>query len=255
MTVEDLKIGSKLILGKYGVRNDAPYPIVWLKAEENCDFITESVLDYICFDAMERGSANFSHRYCGNSDYNTSNIVSFLNSDSDSWYRQMHEKDTPPDSNNVTIRNFTYENHYGFLYHFEEYELDSIVHRAVRLPAHGDVLGGNMFRIFHKKGIRAKGTEDMLMKHQSEGFKTTSFIDFWLSDMIGDRGVETISRAGVPLPVYPCNGSGLRPVCRLNPKASVLISEDGYYYIEPQRFTKSICTEDEILKLLGVARP
>lgn len=32
LTVDKLKVGAKLVLGKYDVQNDNPYPIVWLKA-------------------------------------------------------------------------------------------------------------------------------------------------------------------------------------------------------------------------------
>lgn len=66
LTVDRLKIGSKLVFGKYGVNNDSPYPIVWLKASPNCDFITESVLDYLCFDAMEPAAESHMEQYNGN---------------------------------------------------------------------------------------------------------------------------------------------------------------------------------------------
>lgn len=36
LTVDSLKIGSKLVFGKYGVNNENPQPIIWLKASPNC---------------------------------------------------------------------------------------------------------------------------------------------------------------------------------------------------------------------------
>lgn len=40
-TVGALKVGTQLVMGKYGVDKDSPHPIVWLKGNPNCDFITE----------------------------------------------------------------------------------------------------------------------------------------------------------------------------------------------------------------------
>ena len=36
-TVGALKVGAQLVMGKYGVDKDNPYPIVWLKGNPNCD--------------------------------------------------------------------------------------------------------------------------------------------------------------------------------------------------------------------------
>ena len=43
-TVGALKVGAQLVMGKYGVDKDNPYPIVWLKGNPNCDFITEKAM-------------------------------------------------------------------------------------------------------------------------------------------------------------------------------------------------------------------
>lgn len=53
-TVERLKVGTQVIIGSYGVNNDEPHPVVWLKGSPNCDFITECAVDYLCFDAPEK---------------------------------------------------------------------------------------------------------------------------------------------------------------------------------------------------------
>lgn len=47
-TVERLKVGTQVIIGSYGVNNDEPHPVVWLKGSPNCDFITECAVDYLC---------------------------------------------------------------------------------------------------------------------------------------------------------------------------------------------------------------
>ena len=35
-TVERLKVGTQVIIGSYGVNNDEPHPVVWLKGSPNC---------------------------------------------------------------------------------------------------------------------------------------------------------------------------------------------------------------------------
>lgn len=96
-TVERLKVGTQVIIGSYGVNNDEPHPVVWLKGSPNCDFITECAVDYLCFDAPERTGDG--RRNLGNPDYRLSNIYTYLNSDRDDWFRKTHEADVPP--NNV----------------------------------------------------------------------------------------------------------------------------------------------------------
>lgn len=108
-TVERLKVGTQVIIGSYGVNNDEPHPVVWLKGSPNCDFITECAVDYLCFDAPERTGDG--RRNLGNPDYRLSNIHTYLNSDRDDWFRKTHEADAPP--NNVfSNRAQSYRNHY-----------------------------------------------------------------------------------------------------------------------------------------------
>lgn len=147
-TVERLKVGTQVIIGSYGVNNDEPHPVVWLKGSPNCDFITECAVDYLCFDAPERTGDG--RRNLGNPDYRLSNIHTYLNSDRDDWFRKTHEADAPP--NNVfSNRAQSYRNHYGFLYFFEDYELDSLqmqqyvvdgetLSSLIRLPTITDIL-------------------------------------------------------------------------------------------------------------------
>ena len=75
-TVERLKVGTQVIIGSYGVNNDEPHPVVWLKGSPNCDFITECAVDYLCFDAPERTGDG--RRNLGNPDYRLSNIYTYL---------------------------------------------------------------------------------------------------------------------------------------------------------------------------------
>lgn len=265
LTVDKLKIGAKLVLGKYGVQNDNPYPIIWLKATPNCDFITESVLDYICFDARERSSESRNAQYCGNPQLSLSNIFSFLNSDADIWFHPTHESDAPPNAANVDARALAYESHYGFLYHFNEYEIDSIkysttntdegsVSSLIRLPMQSEILGVDRFKLFSRKGVRPNGTEDMV-SCRAVGFDYASYIDFWTSDRYNDLYVKTISRSGNSDRRQPNGSCGIRPVCSLKTDVAVIPGENDLFYIKPYTISQNICTKDELLNFLGLAQP
>ena len=175
-TVGKIKVGTKLMFGQYGVSADETFPIMWLKATPNGDFISEKVLDYICFDARERQSDDYSAKVYGNPDYGASNIMQFLNShDENCWWNPAHEKDAPPIGSNVCQVGDVYHNHCGFLYHFEDYEIDSIAKKLIhtpsgavkslmRLPSYENFFGADRFQLFSRRGIRANGTGDYVYR-------------------------------------------------------------------------------------------
>ena len=76
MTIADLKVGSKLVFGAYGV-GGAIYPITWLKANKEGEFLSEFVLDMVKFDEEERSNPEHDCRYCGNGNYELSNVLQF----------------------------------------------------------------------------------------------------------------------------------------------------------------------------------
>lgn len=222
ITPAEMKIGDKLMLGKYGVNNNSPQPIVWLKASPDLNFITKNVIDYLCFDGKEYLSDDGYCRGCGNNKYALSNIHSFLNSDIESWYHQTHETDAPP---NRTTGG--YKNHYGFLYHFEDYEIDSMmfdtitvdgenVCSLIRLPLSSEIIGVNKFPLFARPG--------------------------------------TISRMGEVDALAPSNPCGIRPVCKLKSDIPLEMDESGVYHIKPYTIQQNICTSDELLNFLGIAQ-
>lgn len=264
LTVDRLKIGSKLVFGKYGVNNDSPYPIVWLKASPNCDFITESVLDYLCFDAMEPAAESHMEQYNGNPRFALSNIFSFLNSDAEQWFSPSHPVDCPPGRRYIGA-NAEYETHYGFLYHFEEYETESLVRTRtelegenifslIRLPQEDEIVGLNRFKLFSRKGVRPKGTDDML-NGRNRGFTFESYIPFWLTNRERDIYVKAISRNGGFDYISPCNPCGIRPVCNIKPDTVVVPCDNDMFVVRPYAVSQNICTDTEFLDFLGLARP
>lgn len=262
LTIEKLRIGSRLVMGKYGILNgDTPSPLVWLKGTPNCDFITEFAVDYLAFDAVERDneeSRNF--RYHGNPKYSVSNLLQYLNSDQDNWFHKMHHFDEAP-GNGATAYNGRYRDHYGFLYFFDEYEIESIENSAkevngdtvtskVHLPSYGDFAGENRFKLFSKRGIRARGSEDFCCNRSSSGFEPTSYIPIWLADSDTSNWAKTLSRNGALDTEAPCNPCGVRPSCVINKDTEVYADDCGLYHIKPR--TISTCTDEEIFNLLGI---
>lgn len=263
LKINDLRIGAQLILGKYGVRNNNPFPIMWLKCTPNSDFITQLAVDYLPFDANEPDNDEF--RGYGNPNYGLSNLLAFMNSADESWYRPTHSTDTPPDMI-YTTRSAQYESHYGFLYHFEEYEVESLVQTTVevageritstvRLPSSEELSGG--FELFRKKGIRAKGTEDMIANRSSHIFDYNSFVPVWVRNrsVRFTKSALYLSRQCSLDTISPKGSSGLRPVCTINPDTPVILGEDGYYYIKPRSVQRNVYTDEELFELLGLVQP
>lgn len=268
MTVHSIKVGSRFMFGRYGVKNENPRPVIWLKADEDCRMITEDAIDYICFDAKEPQNENIRIRYIGNCQYKLSNLLCLLNSDGEQWYRPAHQTDAPPSVRN-TNRWEEYENHYGFLYHFEDYEIESIlpdsitiggeaVTSLIRLPIAEEILGPRCFKLFRRKGIRPKASEDMNLNRGHTRLSNNSYVDFWLADYISpDNGsregyASIISRSGSVDIKNPAESSGVRPVCRLKGDTPAILADDGIYRIQPYQVKQNIFTEDELMNFLGI---
>lgn len=264
-TVGKLKIGAPLVVGKYSVTNDGtPQPIIWLKATPNSDFITQCAVDYLSFDAREPESDNMDYRYSGNPNYRLSNLLSFANSDCEEWYRPMHQYDAPPLRRSGHI---DYKNHYGFLYYFEDYEVESLVVETrevggdtvsamIRLPSFEDVLSHDRFKLFSKKGLRPKGTEDLIQARYNYGFDYGSYFPFWIAGQAENPSQNLIiSRSGAADRQSACNESGFRPVCTINRDVPVTQDESGIYHIKPHAVRTNVCTDKELFDFLGMAQP
>ena len=268
-TIGKLKLGSKLVLGAYTAGNGVPSQIVWLKASLTNDFITERVVDWLCFDAAEPNSEDRSCSSSGNQQYHLSNIFTFINSDQADWYLPTHEWDCPPEISRYTgNRTVMYKQHTGFLYNFDDYELSCITPvtyetdeiettSAMRLPSKDDFVGEDKLNLFKKKGIRPLATEDMRMNKSGYGLGAEAYVEFWLRDPGNNGGsysrVKIIDRTGSISSAPPSGGVGLRPVCTINPDTAVSEIESGIYKITPFEVTPGILwTDEELRNLLGI---
>lgn len=74
------------------------------------------------------GGRDWAYRRVNNAKYPVSNLFSFLNSDQMMWYHAMHDNDSSPGAF-VRYSYARYEDHYGFLYFFEDHEVASLVRK------------------------------------------------------------------------------------------------------------------------------
>lgn len=265
-TVGALKVGAQLVMGKYGVDKDNPYPIVWLKGNPNCDFITEKAIDYLCFDAVEEAGY---YRYVNNAKYPVSNLFSFLNSDQMMWYHAMHDNDASPGA--FARHSYArYEDHYGFLYFFEDYEVASLVRKEyavgesqvsslIRLPSVADIFSlqdGRRFDLFKRKGIRPNPTADLFdLKARYAGLDSErGFVSFWLLDDVETERAAIANRSGMLDRLTASSCAGVRPVCTLSPDTIVEQRGDGAFSIKPFA-SQNVFTDEELFELLGMAQP
>lgn len=265
--VGNMKVGAPLIMGAYGTRNDNPYPIVWLKGTPNGDFITQFALDVLGFDAQEPDNTeNRDARAVGNPNYGCSNILQFLNAQEENWFSPMHQYDASPARRRMGYA-VGYDTHNGFLYHFEDYEIEclqedirevggNMVRTLIRLPSAEDVIGDNRFQLFRKRGIRPKGTHDLIANRSLyiRNLQEESYIPFWISDLSTrvNYYASMINRMGNVDTLYPKECSGIRPVCTIKAETKVELHDDGFYYIVPTS-GRNVFTDGELFELLGLS--
>lgn len=266
-TVRKMRQGSKLLLGRYSVGNDAnPEPIEWVKATVRGDFITSRVIDVLCFDAKEQ-----SRPMHGNSDYSLSNIHRYLNSAENDWYMPQHDLDNSPRRPFVDVSGWpqgsTYADHYGFLRYFDDYEIDCIqtqtfcvgssdVTGKIRLPMIADISGDNKFGVFGKIGIRAHPSFDLLrIKGTPGGFvdRENCFVPYYFADAEERTNhVHTLSRNGKFQLVFAESGCGIRPTCRINLDTNVEEIDENVFIVLPFGEMTTTVSNEDIIAFLGL---
>lgn len=259
LKISDLKVGAKLVFGKYGVSTTAR-PITWLKASKDNEFLSEFVLDSLQFDALESTNPQRYICYHGNGNYEASNIIQFANSYEDDWYEPMHMYDSPPGNVGSTNDRFgEYVNHAGFLHDFEDYELEVLASR-IDLPSTANVYGAGgvpKFPLFNRKGFRGRPAEDLVYNKWGHDLHETSFCEFWLSDNTGSYLAYYVDRSGSRRNTYCNHAVGFRPKCKIKPDTRVEALPDGSgYRIIPFEATKrrssKVCTDEEFMAFMGL---
>ena len=266
-TIGDMRVGDVLTFGQYSVHPDCPpSEISWLKADDDCSFISEFVVDYLAFDAPEE------NYHGGNPNYVTSNLLAFLNSEDTEWYHPAHPLDCAPGGASRVVGMAAYGDRPGFLHDFEPYELEAILpvnyaitldsgewtmSSRVRLPSAEDIIGiyAKPLKLFRKKGKRATPTRDLF--NVKRGYMhtdgITSFVGYWLRDQNG-RYVERFTRNSCLEDMFPLSGCGVRPMLNLNPSLEVFESDTYFGYVLSAS-KKESASDQDIYQLLGLAQP
>lgn len=254
-TVKELNIGDRLLLGRYSADplNIDPPRITWLKASPNCDFITEFAIDRLIYDKREVGD---------NRDYLRSNIHQFLNSEERSWYSPTHPRDIPPLQTNPWYLGYgMYGDHPGFLTFFDDFEVDSLVNTCMGKICLPEVTNftqsASQFKLFSRKGIRAKFTSDCWNAHwremEIERFVGSSYIETMTrSPYSYDSRICIIDRSGA---LYNCSTDtplGVRPICVVNPDTKISIVFPGVYEVTPYGASSSLFDRTALEELFGL---
>lgn len=259
LTIADLKVGAKLVFGNYGVTTSVR-PITWLKANRDNEFLSEFVLDLLKFDASERDNRdNTDYHWYGNANYELSNILQFMNSHEEDWYKAMHDYDAPPGNiNRAADGPGDYVFHPGFLHDFEDYELECLAGR-VDLPTTANIFGAAgvpKFPLFNRKGFRGRPSADLVSGSYFHNMSDSSFCEYWLSDNCSICKVNYVDRGGSMRSSRANYYSGLRPKCTLKPDTKVEQLPDGSFRVIPFQASKprssKVCTDEEFLALMGL---
>ena len=148
-SLSNLPIGAKVKFGKYSVNGETAQPITWLIAAKNhtgypnnsVTLITEKVIDYRFYDNAEPDSTTDNQSMRGCSQYSTSNIGQWLNTDGEAgkWFVKQHDKDHEPDGEHAWVlngssidRGTAYVNRPGFLNAFTKDEKDAILSTTIK---------------------------------------------------------------------------------------------------------------------------
>ena len=145
---KDMVLGSTFKLGKYQVENETPWPIEWEIVHQTDTYqiaMTKQIIDLRCFDAKESTNPNTNRKNNGNNNWQYSNIEQWLNSDQASWYSAQHNYDAPPSSANVWNKYNPYDNHKGFLYHWNEDEKNLLKDMTLPLANNTVTDGGGSY--------------------------------------------------------------------------------------------------------------
>ena len=150
--LKDFPIGTKVVdpnTKYYG------QPIVWIIADKNHEgypantvtLISEKILCLKALDAAEPSNGNSDRKLYGNNRYKYSNLLQWLNSDSNNWYSPQHGADAPPNSSNVNCN--PYDSEPGFLNNFSSDFKTAMVSTRLKTARH-DLDGGGSEDVISK---------------------------------------------------------------------------------------------------------
>ena len=248
-------------------------PIIWKIADKNHEgyptnsvtLITDKIIGVKSFDAKEPSNSNSDRQKYGNNYYKHSNILQWLNSDAEDWYKSMHNVDAPPTSGNIGSGS-PYDKEAGFLTNFSAgfkreampTSLKTVKHSLdgggsenvtskiflastteVGLANENNIAEGSKLAIFtgdtsRKAIVTSEAYQNTSYRY--EKFKPNDSWYWWLrTPYTSSSGGVRVVRSDGSLDNYNAyyGNLGLRPLCNL--KSEILVSEntdsDGVYII------------------------
>ena len=251
--LSNLPIGSKIKFGKHSVEGETPWTITWLivsKRNNLVTLLTEKVIDFRAFDAVEPNSPVTVYRENGNNRYIHSNLGQWLNSEAvaGQWYSPTHTHDQAPSLDYVQ-GGTPYVNRPGFLNNFTITERDAIL--MVSVVTGSDVLSQ---KVFVPSTSEVEGEWEYLNSNESrkciadsQAYRYTNgnvgsydtAMSWWLRDAAENGSIVPCvypqgGVSGRSGGIYASSGvMGVRPAINLTPTLSVSDSTDneGYYNI------------------------
>lgn len=247
-------------------------PIVWRVIGHNLSgmpdgsltLLSDQVLAFICFDARHSNQTN---SLGGSSDYKTSNIRQWMNSDAEAgkWYKSQVSYDEPPDEDHVDHGTNPYANWAGFLHDAksEEKELlldttrdSSLIDKMFLLSIY-ETVGSNQpkvpvdgtpslayFResrsslnVLASEQCKAHDNTSYTSHYNYNGFVgkcLTSSIGYATSASSREKSVACYGESSKDLFVTAENAnvvSGFRPACNIPDTIRLTQGDDGTYTI------------------------
>lgn len=226
--------------------------------------LTDKIVTLKAFDAKEPNNSNNDRKNYGNNRYAYSNILSWLNSEKQDWYKNKHSQDQTPDTTNVSQGPYNSEPGFlnGFSYGFKKLlksvgkvtakntvtdsggsetvysKIFLLSNTEVGLANENNIAEGSLYSYFSDNSKRiAYATQECIDNVPSGGSKpsdTTTAWHWWLrtpyaSDSYSARSVRS---GGTLNSSHACLGNfGVRPACAI--PSDTLVSDDpdsdGFY--------------------------
>lgn len=271
-SISNLAIGAKVKFGNYKVETEALAPLIWKVADKNhsgypansVTLITERIIDFRGFDAMEPTNTDADRKTKGNNRYLHANMRQWLNDSGASWWAASHAYDaTPNDAGMNTVTG--YDDKPGFKDYFTADELGALLDTTltvakntvtdgggletvvdkfflastteVGLANENSIVEGSLLSLFSNDASRiAYATQAAITNSlsTSKPANTSTGWHWWLRtpDSTGSYNVRNVNTTGTRSGSTAYGGYvGIRPLCNL--KSDSLVTEttdnDGCY--------------------------